>query len=164
MTDAELLLAASAFIRYEPETGNFYAVRNSSYRKAGAITGFAMKNGYTGVHVFGRQFYAHRLAWLFQSGAMPAMKIDHINGNRKDNRIVNLRLASDVGNAENIRAAHKDSATGLLGVCYEPCSGRYIAQLRSKGRKGWIARFATAEQAHAAYLVKKREMHALCTI
>lgn len=163
MTDAEILQAAAEWLRYDASSGTFTAIKSHPRRKAGDVAGFCMANGYIGVSVLGRQFYAHRLAWMFVYGQLPGMKIDHINGIRHDNRIANLREATDIGNAENIRKPHRDSSTGLLGVTFERSSGRYQAQLTSMGKK-WCARFATAEEAHAAYLAKKREMHALCTI
>lgn len=149
---------------YCPETGLFTKVKAHHRWKQGRPTGWVAANGYVYIHINGSQITAHRLAWFYVHGQWPTRKIDHINGNRTDNRIANLREASDRENAENLRAAHVDNLTGFLGVTFEKKSGRYMAQLNSKGKKVWCKRFATAEEAHAAYLLKKREYHAAATI
>jgi hypothetical protein len=160
---SELQKKLKAEFWYSRDTGLFVRKARCTRSKAATVSGWVMLNGYIGMCFGGKQHYAHRLAWLYQNGELPPCKIDHVNGLRTDNRIGNLRAVSDVLNGQNVRVAHRDSKTGLLGVTYEPSSGRFMAQLWSKGRR-WSARFDTAQAAHDAYLEKKRQMHPGCTI
>jgi hypothetical protein len=153
-----------AHFNYSPDTGIFTRkVARGKRWPAGAPSGWKMTLGYTALCVGGTVIYAHRAAWLYVHGEHPRHAIDHINGDRADNRIANLRDVPQAINGQNLRAAHVDNATGLLGVCLEKSSGRYVAQVRVAG-KHWIKRFKTAEEAHAAYLERKRAMHKGCTV
>lgn len=95
---------------------------------------------------------AHRVAWAIHYGEWPAHHIDHINGNRSDNRIENLR---DVRQAVNNRNAkrRKDNSSGFAGV-YK-YKNRWIAHLRIDGRQEVIGRFDTAEEASEFREVEK---------
>jgi hypothetical protein len=122
-----------------------------------------MTLGYTALCVRGSVIYAHRAAWLYVHGEHPKHAIDHINGDRSDNRIANLRDVPQAINGQNIRTAHIDNSTGLLGVSLEKASGRYMAKVSVRGVT-WNKRYDTAEEAHAAYLKHKRAMHEGCTV
>ena len=132
----------------------------------GKKAGFLV-NGYTLIKttIGGKKasFFAHRLAWLYVYGEWPNSEIDHINGDRSDNRIQNLRDATHSENQQNRRAASKKSKTGVLGVHPTP-DGRYVAQISINGRSVKIGRFRSVEDAQAAYIETKREIHAGCTI
>ena len=118
------------------------------------------RDGYIIVTVSKVQYLAHRIAWLLYHGTWPTKFIDHINGNRSDNRIENLREADSSINAQNVRVARCRS--GLLGVRIR--KGRYEANISVGQRSIYLGRFDTAEEAHSAYVNKKREIHAGCTI
>ena len=121
--------------------------------------------GYVDVCLFGKRYGAHRLAWLHALGEWPAGEIDHINGNRADNRLANLRDVSHAVNTQNIRAPHRrNTSSGLLGVRRGKESLRFEACIRVNRRHVCIGRFDTAEQAHQAYLAAKREFHEGCTL
>lgn len=155
------------FFRYEPESGAlFWRERNSAHfggsrrpdwsarawnsRHAGkaALTAVSADGYLTGI-LFRRAVKAHAIVWALHHGVWPPMKIDHINGNPADNRIENLRLATDTENARN-RRAHSTNALGLKGVHRHAC-GRFVAQIQIEGRKRYLGLFATAEEASAAY-------------
>ena len=91
------------------------------------------------------------------TGAMPAGDVDHINGNRADNRWCNLRDVSRTLNNQNQRRAQKDNETGLLGV--SPHRGRFKAQIRVNGKVRNLGLFDSPEVAHKVYLAHKRLMH-----
>lgn len=111
------------------------------------------------------RFRAHHLAWLFMHGKWPELDIDHINGDRSDNRWANLREADRATNAENRREAKAGSKSGLLGVSFAKDTGRWAAQIQVAGKnKNLGRRFSSPEAAHAAYLQAKRQLHAGCTI
>jgi hypothetical protein len=144
-------------LRYNPTTGVFTLT-------GGRRVGFPSVNGYTRVSVGGQTFMAHRVAWLLVHGAWPDGEIDHINGVRDDNRIVNLRDVDHAGNQQNLKRAQRNNKSGLLGVSFEQWTGRWKAQIMHRRRNMNLGRFDTKEEAHAAYLVAKRILHAASTL
>ncbi len=110
------------------------------------------------VHLFGPAYLAHRLAWLYVHGEWPDCEVDHVNGNRSDNRISNLRLATPTQNRMN-GARRRDNATGFRGVHFEPRRKKYVAQLKIGTQRKYLGQFDTAEAAHAAYLEAAKEFY-----
>lgn len=80
-----------------------------------------------------------------------------------DNRIANLREATAAENPQNQRRAHSHNKAGLLGVSETP-GGRYAASIKAGGKRRYLGRYATPEDAHAAYLKAKQEMHPFGTL
>lgn len=148
---------ALALLRYDPETG--VLVRKAGHRiKTERVISAKTANGYVELMLDREMHYAHRVIWLMQTGAFPLGAIDRLNGERADSHWVNLR---DVGldvNAQNLYRAHRDSASGLLGV-ERHHSGRYCARICTKGVKRYLGLFDTPELAHAAYLAAKAQHH-----
>lgn len=97
------------------------------------------------------------------TGAWPTHEIDHINGKRTDNRTVNLRDVPRLVNQQNVRRAHRDSKLGVLGVTPDRRGG-FRAQITINKRLHFIGYFDTIEEAHSAYVAKKREVHEGCTL
>jgi hypothetical protein len=114
--------------------------------------------GYSYVTIDLRPCKAHRLAWLLHYGVMPAEYIDHINGDKLDNRIANLRLCTNAENMRN-RAAPRSNSSGYKGVYFEAYTKRWKAQITVGGRNTNLGRFPTAEEAHAAYRRAAEEWH-----
>ncbi len=125
-------------------------------------SGHAALREYRLVNLLNQKFLAHRAAWLHTHGIFPGLPIDHINGNKSDNRIENLRAVEIRLNAENIRKPQKNNSTGFLGV--QPHQGRYRVRLTVDRKQIQIGMFSTPEEAHAAYVVAKRKYHEGCTI
>ena len=121
-------------------------------------------SGYAYTKVYGRQYKTHRLIWMYFYGEFPSSDIDHINGCRSDNRIENLRSIDHAVNMQNQRSPSKNNKTGFLGVHLEVRSNKYKASICNKRKVITIGYFDRAEDAHAAYLNKKRALHAGCTI
>jgi hypothetical protein len=146
-------------LSYDPETGLFHwRIKPSRRFTAGMQAGTAV-NGYIRIHTNGRQYGAHRLAWLYIYGVEPEHQIDHINGNPSDNRIVNLRQATALENAQNIRKPQKNNSHGNLGVTYDPKKKLWRSRISVNGTRKYIGKFKTQEQAAQAYLEAKRAMH-----
>lgn len=145
-------------LNYDPETGRF--------SRNGRIIGFVVPpKNYMRVHVDGRQWLAHRLAWLYMHGEWPDGQVDHINGDKLDNRMSNLRCVTSAQNMQNIHAAKSYNRTsGLLGVCKPARSSKYVAQISVGGVSRSLGNFETAEEAHAVYIEAKRRLHEGCTI
>lgn len=117
---------------------------------AGKKAGTLKKDGYTSIYVCGKFFQAHRVVWLLTYGNWPQCAVDHINGNRSDNRVENLRLCSLSQNQWNKKAA-TSSSTGLKGVVHARCKTRFIAQIYIGGKPKYLGTFHTAKDAAHAY-------------
>jgi len=151
-----------SIIHYDPNTGEFSWI-NTNKPGRHARPGWTADKGYLRIEIDGKAYRAHRLAWLYMYGENPD-QIDHINGVKLDNRICNLRNVTRQVNAQNQRAASRNNKVGLLGVT-KMCQ-RYRAQVRDPINKKifYLGTFDTPEEAHRAYIEKKRELHPGCTI
>jgi HNH endonuclease/AP2 domain len=149
-------------LNYDPETGIFTWKLRTSWRVrvgdfAGSQFGKRRQIGVDGV-----DHYVHRLAWLYVYGVWPASGIDHMNGDPSDNRICNLREATQAQNMQNLRKADKDSKTGFLGVSED--KKKFTARIMANGKKYHLGNFSTPEEAHAAYVQAKRRLHEFNTL
>lgn len=145
------------------ETGIFTRLRSQGPQKGGTRAGSMMRCGYEIIAIDRLKYVAHRLAWFYVHGKWPPHEIDHINGDRADNRIVNLRQATTSQNLQNQRKAQVTSKTGLLGVSYNGSphrERRWFARICVNQKTKVIGYFHTPEEAHAAYLEAKRKVHA----
>lgn len=143
---------------YDPETGVF-SRRSSTYCRQ---VGFADKDGYLVVRLLGKRYPQHRLAWFYVTGEFPETDIDHIDGDRQNNKFDNLRVVTKAVNRQNIRRSMPCSKTGFLGA--QVHHGKFRAVIHLDGKAIILGRFDTAEDAHAAYLNAKRQLHVGCTI
>lgn len=143
-------------VSYDPSTGVFTRLMRTTFSrcKVGAKAGTLNGWGYIDVGVFGRKFRAHRLAWFYMTGAWPAKQIDHINGDRSDNRFTNLRLATPTENRANARN-RVNSKSGLKGAFL--VRGKWRSQIKKDGVTRSLGVFATAEEAHAAYVAAAKD-------
>src|SRR5678815_4163626 len=105
----------SAILRLDPETGKLFWKTPRRGVTIGDEAGSIRRSGYRIVFIDGKEIRAHRIVWLLLYGCWPAQEIDHINGDRLDNRPVNLRDVSRTVNAMNV-PPHSDSKLGIRGV------------------------------------------------
>ena len=166
-TDIELL---RKLIAYNPENGKMtWLPRDESYfspngqlvsrsisksfntRFSGkpALDCLDRKTGYLCGNIFARRHQAHRVLWALVFGEWPPFDIDHINGNRADNRIVNLRAVTRSGNCKNMKKA-KNNTSGYTGVYWASDRGKWRAEIASDGVKVKLGAFFTLEEAIAA--------------
>jgi len=150
-------------LNYNPDTGEFTrAVSTGPNCRVGAVAGSIDRQGYRRISLLGKLRAAHQLAWLTHYGTPPGADIDHINGNRSDNRIANLRLVDHSTNLENQRSARSDNKLGVLGV--RKRNSRFEARIWVKGKAQFIGTFDTCSAAEEAYKAEKRRLHAGCTV
>lgn len=142
---------------YDSETGSFTRLRDASNVKAGRITG-CNSNGYKVISINKKLYYAHRLAWLYVYGTWPAKDIDHINCNKSDNRLCNLREATHSQNKCNI-GRKRNNKSGYKGVSWHKGAKKWDAKIRANGSRIYIGLFDTAEEASEAYERYARNLH-----
>lgn len=143
---------------YDPDTGVFKRLkRTSSNAISGRICG-CKSNGYIVIHINGRLWYGHRLAWLYVYGTWPNNNIDHINGDKSDNRISNLRDATQTQNHYNV-GKKSSNKSGFKGVSWHVEGKKWDAKIRHNGRRIYLGLFDTPEEAHAAYVEAAKHLH-----
>ena len=147
---------------YDAETGVFTWRITLGKGRAGRPAGNVNRDGYLDIGIYGRKYPAGRLAWLYVHGEWPKAQIDHMDGEKLNNRIANLRDVDARMNQENMRKARVDNVSKFLGVT--ACQDHFISRIKIKGRQIILGKFTTAEEAHETYLKAKREHHAGCTI
>ncbi len=164
-------------LRYEPETGKLFWLErgvewfrdgfrdargnmaNWNSRWAGEQAFTAMHNaGYHQGQIQNRPYLAHRVIWTIVHGCWPEHEIDHINMDRSDNRIANLRAATRSENNRN-RTAASSNPTRLKGVTWDRHAGKWMAQIGLNGKNYNLGHHRSAEDAHAAYCVAADRMH-----
>jgi hypothetical protein len=127
-------------------------------RVAGRVAGSVAANGYRVVTIRPHWIHVHRAIWALVHGAWPAAYIDHVNGDRLDNRIGNLREATMSQNLAN-RGAQSNSRSGIKGVSLESFTGRWKASIQRDGRTFNLGRYDTMQEAAAAYRAAAERMY-----
>jgi hypothetical protein len=120
--------------------------KNLAHHHAGYVT----KDGYKCVSIFNKKPYVHRIIWAMANGSWPDGEIDHLNHDKIDNRIANLRVASRLENSKN-KSINKNSTSGITGVSYMKAVNKWRAQISNlEGKRVNLGNYATKEQAAEA--------------
>lgn len=160
---------------YDPESGgiiwkerpinHFFDVNTAqcwNSRRAGSVAGTLHTRGYLFIGLLGKQYAAHRIAWVMYYGYEPENLIDHINNAPSDNRISNLREATHAENHRNKPGhsdrVYKDLPKGVL-IRGDNRRNKYYAQICVSGIKKNLGSFPTIELAKAAYDKAALEFH-----
>lgn len=152
---------------YEPTTGAFTWRERPAVsaqekvwntRFAGKEAGRISVYGYREIAMGGKLYRAHRLAWLYVTGAWPKAQIDHIDGDTLNNRISNLREANIFQNSQNVRRKKRGECK-LKGVTLYKPTGRYHASVCAYGKRYSLGYYDTPEEAHAAYCAGALKYH-----
>jgi hypothetical protein len=165
MIDVETL---RKLLRYEPETGKLFWLprpnttagnKRFNVRFAGkealtADNGIGYKNG----HILCHKYFAHRVIWAIYTGAWPRETIDHINGNPSDNRIANLREATQAQNVCN-KSATKNGTSNFLGVSWNATRGKWRATIWERGRQKSLGSHIREADAALAYDAAAKRIH-----
>lgn len=157
MTNELTAERARELLHYDRETGIFTWALSRGSISAGSRAGNADASGYIRIRIDRVLHHAHRIAWLIVHGAFPAVEIDHRNGIRSDNRIVNLREATRTQQLWN-KAIQSNNRSGFKGVTFYQRDSVWVATIAYGGRSHHLGRFPTAEIAHAAYAERARRV------
>ena len=135
-------------ISYDENTGKFYRIRilnddPKSAHRIGCEIGNVTSNGYIEISIGEQKWSAHKLAWLLCNGCYPDM-IDHISGDKQDNRLCNLRLSNSLHNMRN-RGKNKNNSSGYNGVYVS--GNKYRARIKINGKLINLGTFETIEEA-----------------
>jgi hypothetical protein len=151
-------------LHYDQITGLFVWKISRGGRKAGQSTGAVNSHGYLSIGIDGGLYKAHRLAILYMTGEWPSLDVDHIDGNRTNNRFGNLREASKAVNSENRHRSRAGRPVHLMGISRHKNRRQWQAAITVRGVKTYLGLFDTADEAGAAYLAAKRKLHEGCAI
>lgn len=121
---------------YNPETGLFTRKVSTKGRfgRVGTTAGTITEHGYRAICIDKKLHYAHRLAWLYETGIYPNTEIDHINRDRLDNRISNLRPASSSENGYN-NPKRKHNKSGYKCVHWSKVGKKWLVQVGAEGKR-----------------------------
>jgi hypothetical protein len=148
------------WLDYNQDTGIFHwkeePRRGISLK--GKQAGWATPTGYWFIKLgkFADGFGAHRLAWLYVYGEWPSFQVDHVDGNRQNNAIANLRLATPSQQGANSKTKKK---IGLKGAFRDKrLKGKpWYSEIKVNGHRISLGRFATEQEAHEAYCAAASE-------
>lgn len=147
-------------LSYCTETGTFKwkPRRCNQHTVGGKIAGSIDSYGYRQIEIDGRGYLAHRLAWLYVYGVWPSSQVDHINRDKTNNAIANLRLVTNKQNQEN-QGRYKNNKSGYRGVMWHKGKKCYVAQIRHNLKCYALGQFETAEAAYEAYRAAAARLH-----
>jgi hypothetical protein len=175
LPDAETL---RKLLRYEPETGRLYWLprtpemfggqsrvspeqrcKSWNSKNAGKLAlGAKKQNGYLTGCLFGLRVLTHHVAWAIHHGSIPQDQVDHINGDKSDNRACNLRAASAGQNAMNKRR-YANNTSGYKGVSFHAGTQKWTGKIMLGKRRIYLGLFDTPAKAHEAYCEASKRYH-----
>lgn len=143
---------------YDPKTGVFRWRRSAGTARSGEEAGWVHKSGYVYVGLNGRSFKAHRLAWMYVYGKDPQGLLDHIDRNKANNRIHNLRVVSDSQSNQN-KKAYRNNTSGYKGVGWYAKNKKWRVRIQHERRIILVGFFDTVEEALAARQCAEKRYH-----
>lgn len=131
---------------YDLHTGNLYWRSKGRGRIKKKPAGTLLSTGYIGVVCGERRYLAHRVCWALHTGQWPDQQIDHINGIKTDNRISNLRLATNSQNGKNISRSINNTS-GVCGVTYDKANKKWRALIKVDAKQIHLGRWSDFDDA-----------------
>lgn len=138
-----------SLVSYDINTGEFRWKCFQGAGKSGSVAGCVKNRGYMCIGIDNKVYQAHRLAFLYMTGSFPEHFCDHINGDKTDNRWVNLRAVSRVDNARNQRIPNTNTS-GVIGVSWDKRKLMWRAQITILKKIKHIGYFHSLDEASCA--------------
>jgi hypothetical protein len=145
-------------LSYDPETGHFTWLSTAAPSVRGKRAGNKNYRGYVRIWTCGELHLAHRLAFVAMIGKWPKETVDHINGEKDDNRWSNLREATYSQNSANRKAMVRNKA-GIKGVSWCERDSAWRAYICARGERRALGSFQTKEEAAEAYARAAKQLH-----
>lgn len=147
-------------LSYDPATGEIRWLKVAPWVriKVGDVAGHVNRKGYRVINIAGKVRRAHRVAWFLHYGEFPIDQIDHINGIKDDNRLVNLRQASSAENGRN-KTAPKSNTSGFKGVSFHRKTKKWVAYITVDCKQKYLGLYESPEDAHAIRRIAEARMH-----
>jgi HNH endonuclease len=143
-------------LHYDPGSGEFrWRMQQGLERCVGEIAGSSMRSDYWCIHIDGRSYRAHQLAWLYMTGEWGRPLVAHRDGDPFNNRWRNLRL-SNYSRCASPRRRRPNNRPRCAGIALDRRSGQWIANISQGERVYSLGRFPTNEAAHEAYAMAAR--------
>lgn len=139
---------------FERRVGNGSRARPFRWKLAGTVH----PDGYVYISLEGVLYKAHRLAWLYVFGEIPNGDLDHKDGDRSNNAISNLRLATQHQNMWNSQKL-KSNSSGVKGVSFDKSSGKWVGRIKAQGKIVFNQYFDSLEQAQAEIERFREKVH-----
>tara|TARA_R110000822_G_scaffold111055_1_gene241445 strand:- start:392 stop:895 length:504 start_codon:yes stop_codon:yes gene_type:complete len=146
-------------LHYDPESGIFTNLTQRGPVTKSDVAGYNRPDGYIHIQIDSKKYLAHRLAWFYVYGNFSETFLDHINEVKNDNRLINLRIATNQENQHNVSNPNITNISGLRGVSWHKGVKKWTARIQLNGSRKHLGVFSTAEQAYESYLTAKRELH-----
>jgi hypothetical protein len=162
MKNVVSLERARELFSYDPQSGLLTRkIPGPFTARIGSVAGSLDKRGYLRVSVDGKSVKVHRLVWLLATGEWPSVCIDHINGQKGDNRLSNLRLATVAENCRNRKVSRNNKSSGVLGVSWHAASRKWQAQITHQKKNHNLGVFDSIEQAAKARECAAERLHGM---
>ena len=142
-------------IEYLPDTGELFWKRSSRGRKLSKPIGCTNTKGYRVVTLGGTQFKLHRVVWFKVYGEWPEGELDHIDKNKDNNKVENLRVGSSINSHNRSMPLPR---SGLIGACWNKARQKYKTAIRIDGKNIHLGYFDTPEEASSVYLKAKERV------
>lgn len=145
-------------LHFDPQTGVFTWRAGASKQKPGRVAGALVAEGYIRIRVDYRLYMAHRLAWLYVYSKWPAKQIDHENRVRSDNRLSNLREATQSENSQNTLKLCTNKS-GHKGVFFDGTRKKWCSRIGFDGKETHLGYFTDVKAAAKAYVTASANHH-----
>lgn len=146
-----------SILSYNKRNGVFVWLVSRGRVKVGDIAGSVKPDGYTYIKIDKKDYGAHILACFYINEKWPTNDVDHIDGNRSNNKYKNIRVATRSQNKMNTKL-RSDNTTGVKGVYFCNRTKKYQAQITLNGKNKYLGRYKTLKEARAAYCNAAREL------
>jgi hypothetical protein len=152
-----------SLLAYTPDTGVFTWRQSRGTKKEGSVAGWQHSTGYWYIRLDGCDYKLHRLAWLYVYGKDPEGLLDHIDRNKSNNRITNLRTATHAQNQQN-KKVYKNNRSGHKGIGWYAPTNKWRVRIQHEGTNRLLGYFIYLKDAVAARAAAEKKTHSHAAI